>query len=85
MIARIPKLATISAKPVLLTEWGFDMARNTPTTAALWFQAQLPLMAGESFFYTWRDYGTERYGLVDGNNVPRQPLYNVVRSAVRGS
>lgn len=85
MIARIPKLAGMSSKPLLLTEWGYDYNRTTPLTAALWFQTQLPLISGESFFYTWRDYGADKHGLVDGSNNPRQPIYNTVRTAVRGN
>lgn len=82
MIARIPKLAAISKKPLLLTEWGYDYSRVDPNTAASWFKTQLPLMSYDSFFYTWRDYGTDKYGLVDATNVARQPIYDTVYAAV---
>lgn len=84
MISRIDTLKQMSPAPVLLTEWGFDLSRVDAVTAASWFtaQIQIPSMAGESFFYSWRDYGTNRCGLVDANNTPRQPLYNAVKAVV---
>ena len=84
MIARIPKLAGIAKKPLLLTEWGFDHAKIDANTSAAWFQTQLALLPYDSFLYTWRDYGTTKYGLVDGNNIARQPIYNAVHAVVAG-
>jgi hypothetical protein len=82
MIARIAALKLLSDKPLLLTEWGYDFAKATPTQAAKWFAAQLPLMVGDSWFYSWRDYGPYRFGLVDANNVPREPMWSTVKAAL---
>lgn len=84
MMARIPKLQKLAGRPLWLTEWGYDYAKTPPTTAATWFNAQLPLMGDGSYFFAWRDYvghgGT--YGLVDANNNARQPIYDTVRKAI---
>lgn len=82
MIARINTLRKLTDKPMLLTEWGFDFAKCSPAQAAQWFTAQLPLMVGDSWFYAWRDYGPYKFGLVDANNKPQQPMYDTVRAAL---
>lgn len=82
MIAKIANLRAITDKPLLLTEWGWDLDRTTPTQAAAWFRMQLPLMAERSYYYTWRDYGTTKFGLVDASNSPREPLYSTVRATL---
>lgn len=84
-IARIAKLqGMVNKPPILLTEWGFDMApgKVTPNTASQWFTKQLALLPGDSYFYNWRDGYGQQFGLVDANNVPRQPLYDTVKKAL---
>lgn len=84
MISKVAALRTITPKPLLLTEWGFDYTKTTPAQAASWFGMQLPLMVERSYFYSWRDYTTFKFGLVDGNNAPRQPIYDAVKAALAG-
>jgi hypothetical protein len=89
MIAKTKALQKLTPKPIYLTEWGFDMAKVTPTQAATWFTAQLPLMTAtggpnRGYLFAWRDHFSHggTLGLVDANNKPRQPIYNTVKAAV---
>lgn len=89
MIAKTKALQKLTPKPLYLTEWGFDMAKTTPTQAAPWFTAQQPLMAASGgpnrgYLFAWRDYAGNggTFGLVDVNNKPRQPLYDTVRRSL---
>jgi hypothetical protein len=88
MIARVAKLAALVKKPVYATEWGFDTSKVSDATAASWFTIEYPLLTGvASWFFAWRNYAGHGgvYGLVDENNVPRQPLYDTVHAKVKAA
>jgi hypothetical protein len=90
MIAKTKALQAITPKPLHLTEWGYDMAKVAPAQAAAWFTTQLPLMAAtggpnRGYLFAWRDYAGHggTYGLVDANNVARQPFYDTVLRSLK--
>lgn len=83
MLARIPTLqATIGERPLMLTEWGFNLDKMTQAVAAQRFLTQLPLMGSDSYLYSWRHYGSLHFGLVDAQNRPIQPYYDTVKAAL---
>lgn len=82
MLARIPVLQKLVRSPLVLTEWGFDAAKVSSKNQVAWFKSQLALMPGDSYLQCWRDNGGEKFGLVDANNVPREPYYSTVRAAL---
>lgn len=74
-----------------LTEWGFDSAKVSAADVLARFEAQwkmTPAMqgpGGRSYLFCWRDYPGHggKYGLVNANNVPRQPLYDRVKALLK--
>ena len=94
MIARGPTLqkmlvAEKLSRPMWATEWGFDIGAIGIDEAAKRFVVQLPMTATvyeRSYLFAWRDHPGHggSYGLVDANNVPRKPYFDVVHARLRG-
>lgn len=87
MLMKADNVRALAQTPVWATEWGFHTGPMTATQVAGYIQTQLPfvdLKCERQYLFCWRNYAPHgaNYGLVDANNVPRQPIYDVVHSAL---